>query len=72
MTTKKRKLSITQILTIAFIVLCLVWERNVQIYLGEHGLENNFQTRKDLLVSIPILIILIVISIRQWKKTKRA
>ena len=66
---KKRKLSILQILTIAFIVLCLVWERNIQLYLGEHQLENSFATRKDLFISIPILVVLIVVSIRQWRKT---
>ncbi len=67
---KKRKLSVIQILTIAFVVLCLVWERNIQLYLGEHGLENSFATRKDLFISIPILVVLIIISIRQWKKNK--
>jgi len=67
---KKRKLSIIQILTIAFFVICLIWERNIQLYLSEHGLENTLQTRKDLWVSVPILLIAVVLSIRQWKKNK--
>ncbi len=65
---KKRKLSTLQLITIAFVILFLVWERNIQIYLTEHLLENNLETRKDLFVSLPILIVLIVVSIRQWKK----
>ncbi len=67
---KKRKLSIVQILTIAFFVMCLIWERNIQQYLSEHGLENTLETRKDLWVSVPVLLIGIVLSIRQWKKDK--
>lgn len=67
---KKRKLSIVQILTIAFFVMCLIWERNIQLYLSENGLENTLQTRKDLWVSVPILLIGILISIRQWKKER--
>lgn len=67
---KKRKLSIVQILTIAFFVMCLIWERNIQQYLSEHGLKNTLETRKDLWVSVPVLLIGIVLSIRQWKKDK--
>ncbi|GGG36621.1 hypothetical protein GCM10011344_41820 [Dokdonia pacifica] len=65
---KKRKLSTLQIVTIAFIVLFLIWERNIQLYLSEHDLQNSLQTRKDLFVSLPILLVLIVASVRQWKK----
>jgi len=65
---KKRKLSIIQILTIAFVLLLIVWERNIQLYLNEHQLGNNLQTRKDLYVSLPILLILVIACFRQWKK----
>ena len=65
---KKRKLSTLQIVAIAFIVLFLIWERNIQLYLSEHDLQNSLQTRKDLFVSLPILLVLIVASVRQWKK----
>jgi len=65
---KKRKLSIIQILTIAFILLLIVWERNIQLYLNEHQLGNNLQTRKDLYVSLPILLILVIACFRQWKR----
>ncbi|MFC4634831.1 hypothetical protein ACFO3O_12990 [Dokdonia ponticola] len=68
---KKRKLSTLQILTIAFFVMCLIWERNIQLYLSEHGLENTLQTRKDLWVSLPILALGLFFSIRQWKRNKR-
>jgi len=67
---QKRKLSSVQILTIVFLIMCLIWERNIQMYLSEHGLENTLQTRKDLWVSVPILLIGVVFSIRQWKKEK--
>ena len=65
---KKRKLSTLQIVAIAFIVLFLIWDRNIQLYLSEHDLQNSLQTRKDLFVSLPILLVLIVASVRQWKK----
>lgn len=68
---RKQKVSSVQILTIAFFVMCLIWERNVQLYLSEHGLENTLQTRKDLFVSIPILVVGIIFSIRQRKKDRK-
>lgn len=68
---RKQKVSNVQILTIAFFVMCLIWERNVQLYLSEHGLENTLQTRKDLFVSIPILVVGIIFSIRQQKKNRK-
>lgn len=68
---RKQKVSSVQILTIAFFVMCLIWERNVRLYLSEHGLENTLQTRKDLFVSIPILVVGIIFSIRQRKKDRK-
>ena len=68
---KKRKFTITQMLAVIFIVLYLVWERNIQLYLDAHDLENTFKTRKDLFVIIPLLLILIVGSIIQWRKNKK-
>lgn len=67
---KKRGITITQLITIAFVVIYIVWERNIQLYLNAHNMENNFETRKDLIVIVPVLVILIIMSIRQWKKRK--
>ncbi len=71
MIVKKQKVTLFQIITIAMIVMYLIWERNIQIYLSEHGLENTYDTRKDLVVIIPILLIMIIISLKQrFKKNK--
>lgn len=65
---KKQKITMVQVLTIAFIVLYIVWERNLQLYLSENNLENTYASRRDLTVIIPVLLTLIFISVRQWLK----
>lgn len=65
---KKYKLTLVQGLTIIFIVLYIVWERNLQLYMAEHAIENSYESRRDLTVIVPVLLTLIFISVRQWRK----
>jgi len=69
---KKRKISTLQIVTVAFAALFFIWEHNIQLYLSEHHLENSLQTRKDLFVSLPVLLLLLFASIRQWRKNAKS
>lgn len=67
---KKYKITLVQVLTIVFIVLYIVWERNLQLYMTENAIENSYESRRDLTVIVPVLLTLIFISVRQWRKRK--
>ncbi len=67
---KKYKITLVQILTIAFIILYIIWERNLQLYMIENNIENSYESRRDLTVIVPVLLTLIFISVRQWLKRK--
>lgn len=67
---KKYKITLVQVLTIIFIILYIVWERNLQLYMTEHAIENSYESRRDLTVIVPVLLTLIFISVRQWRKRK--
>ncbi|WP_157496168.1 hypothetical protein [Dokdonia donghaensis] len=48
--------------------LYLVWEYNMQQFISVNGLSNSFETRLDLLLLVPLLLVLVSISIWQFVK----
>ncbi|WP_021778234.1 hypothetical protein [Dokdonia sp. MED134] len=64
----KKKLTAVQICTLIVFTLYLVWEYNMQEFISVNGLSNSFETRLDLLLLVPLLLVLVSISIWQFVK----
>ena len=63
---KKNRLTPIQIITIALIVVYLIWEKNVQQWIADHPEDSDLALRADLMVILPILAVFIGISIWQY------